>query len=201
MSESSKSQEPYFDLPEEESTEELDAQVQKAQEQLLQLKRQQELIEKQKSELEELGRRQEALEQGRNEMIQNFSRSLVVLEREAYECEKRLEQLNNTRENFRSHLRSLEAINPRGWHNNELQDELSKALHLVDEARTDFTRSRVRINADAEEEILDDAADEEEALGYSDRDFLFWLKAGFAFTLPVVLALVLILLFLVIRPL
>jgi len=40
------------------SAEHLDSQVQKAQEQLLALKRQQEQIEKQKRELEELSRRQ-----------------------------------------------------------------------------------------------------------------------------------------------
>ena len=51
MSESMK--EPLLDLPEERSAppEMLDSQVQRAQEQLLQLKRQQELIEKQKREL------------------------------------------------------------------------------------------------------------------------------------------------------
>ncbi len=50
------------------STEHLDSQVQKAQEQLISLKRQQEQIEKQKRELEELSRRQEELERGRAEM-------------------------------------------------------------------------------------------------------------------------------------
>ena len=66
----------------------LDSQVQKAQEQLLQLRRQQEQIEKQKRELEELSRRQEELERGRAEMTDKLTRSLVVLEREAYETQK-----------------------------------------------------------------------------------------------------------------
>ena len=65
----------------------LDSQVQKAQEQLLQLRRQQEQIEKQKRELEELSRRQEELERGRAEMTDKLTRSLVVLEREAYETQ------------------------------------------------------------------------------------------------------------------
>ena len=70
------------------TTEHLDSQVQKAQEQLLQLKRQQEQIEKQKRELEELSRRQEELEHGRAEMTDKLTRSLVVLEREAYDAQK-----------------------------------------------------------------------------------------------------------------
>jgi len=70
MSESTK--EPFLDLPEDHaaSPEMLDSQVQRAQEQLLQLKRQQELIEKQKRELEELSRKQEELEKGRSDMIE-----------------------------------------------------------------------------------------------------------------------------------
>src|SRR5881398_2090194 len=75
------------------SAEHLDSQVQKAQEQLLQLKRQQEQIEKQKRELEELSRRQEELENGRAEMADKLTRALVVLEREAYNAQSRLEQV------------------------------------------------------------------------------------------------------------
>src|SRR5436309_15348192 len=98
--------EQMLELSEEEalSAEHLDSQVQKAQEQLLALKRQQEHIEKQKRELEELSRRQEELDRGRAEMADKFTRSLVVLEREAYETEKKLEQVRATRESFAQHL-------------------------------------------------------------------------------------------------
>ena len=67
---------------------------------MLQLKRQQEQIEKQKRELEELSRRQEELERGRAEMTDKLTRSLVILEREAYDSQKKLEQLRATRESF-----------------------------------------------------------------------------------------------------
>jgi len=87
----------------------LDSQVQKAQEQLVQLRRQQEQIEKQKRELEELSRRQEELERGRAEMTDKLTRSLVVLEREAYETQNKLEQLRATRESFGQHLEILVA--------------------------------------------------------------------------------------------
>src|SRR5450755_2170890 len=82
------------------STEHLDSQVQKAQEQLLQLKRQQEQIEKQKRELEEMSRRQELFQQGKAEMTEKFTRALVVLERETYEAQKRVEQLKVIQESF-----------------------------------------------------------------------------------------------------
>ena len=96
--------EQMLELSEEEgmSPEHLDSQVQKAQEQLLQLKRQQEQIEKQKRELEELSRRQEELERGRAEMTDKLTRSLVVLEREAYDTQKKLEQIRSDAREFRT---------------------------------------------------------------------------------------------------
>src|SRR5450432_3710874 len=71
------------------SPEHLDSQVQRAQEALLSLKRQSEQIEKQKRELEELSRRQAELERGRAEMSDKLTRSLVILEREAYDAQDR----------------------------------------------------------------------------------------------------------------
>src|ERR1051326_9428321 len=117
------------------SPEHLDSQVQKAQEQLLQLKRQQEQIEKQKRELEELSRRQDELEQGRGEMTDKLTRALVVLEREAYNAQSRLEQIRVARESFSQHLELVEAIDPRNWDPADLHKELRRALSKVDDAR------------------------------------------------------------------
>src|SRR5204863_604083 len=125
--------EQMLELSEEESLspEHLDSQVQKAQDQLLQLKRQQDQIEKQKRELEELSRRQEELERGRAEMSDRLTRSLVVLEREAYDAQTKMEQLRATRESFGQHLELLEAIDPRTWNTADLNKELSRALRTV----------------------------------------------------------------------
>src|ERR1044072_6851497 len=97
------------------SAEHLDSQVQKAQEQLLQLKRQQEQIEKQKRELEELSRRQDELEQGRGGRADKLTRALVVLEREAYDAQRRLGQVRVAGESCSQHLELVEAIDPRNW--------------------------------------------------------------------------------------
>src|SRR5258708_27642464 len=112
MPEKIRPSEQMLELSEEESLspEHLDSQVQKAQEQLLQLKRQQDQIEKQKRELEELSRRQDELERGRAEMSDKLARSLVILEREAYDTQKKLETLRVTRESFRQHLELIESI-------------------------------------------------------------------------------------------
>src|SRR5881296_3305735 len=161
------------------SVEHLESQVQKAQEQLLQLKRQQEQIEKQKRELEELSRRQEELDRGRAEMTDKLTRSLVVLEREAYNAQKRLEQIRSTRESFGQHLELIEAIDPKSWNQVDLHKELSRALSAVDDARTDFSQQRSRLQA--AEEGPSDVALPEVAPDVSDllnggRSFSDWLK-------------------------
>src|SRR5207244_2849565 len=139
--------EQMLELSEEEplSPEHLDSQVQKAQDQLLQLKRQQDQIEKQKRELEELSRKQEELERGRAEMSDKLTRSLVVLEREAYDAQKRLEQLRGMRESFGQHLELIEAIDPKSWNPSELHKELSRALSTVEGARVEFSQQRSRL--------------------------------------------------------
>ena len=171
------------------SPEHLDSQVQKAQEQLIALKRQQEQIEKQKRELEELSRRQEELERGRAEMGDKLTRSLVVLEREAYETQKKLEQLRATRESFDQHLALLEAIDPKSWNPAELHKELSRALSTVDDARAEFSQQRSRLTASADEtgEVpLPDAAPEVGGFG-SANSFVQWMQIGFALTLPLII--------------
>src|SRR5437588_7396384 len=172
------------------SAEHLDSQVQKAQEQLVQLKRQQEQIEKQKRELEELSRRQEELEHGRAEMTDKLARALVVLEREAYNAQKRLEQLRATRESFGQHLELIEAIDPKSWSPADLHKELSRALSTVDDARTEYSEQRSRLQAadeggGGETSLAEVGAGSYELSG--GRSFSQWLQIGVALTLPLII--------------
>lgn len=169
------------------SPEHLDSQVQKAQEQLLHLRRQAEQIEKQKRELEELSRRQEELERGRAEMTDKLSRSLVILEREGYDSQKKLEQIRTTHESFTQHLQLLEAIDPKSWNPTELPKELSRALSTVDDARTEFSQQRSRLEAGGGEssdlELPEVAAS---GAGLAGRSFAQWVQIGFAVSLPLI---------------
>src|SRR5204862_8048265 len=167
------------------SAEHLDSQMQKAQEQLLQLKRQQEQIEKQKRELEELSRRQEELDRGRAEMTDKLTRSLVVLEREAYDAQKRLEQVRAMRESFGQHLELIEAIDPKSWNPAVLHKELSRALSTVEGARVEFGQQRSRLQAT--EDTDGGAALPEIAAGFSGgrRSLVVWMKLVFELSLSV----------------
>jgi len=183
--------EQMLELSEEEamSPEHLDSQVQRAQEQLQQLRRQADQIEKQKRELEELSRRQEELERGRAEMTDKLSRSLVILEREGYDSQKKLEQIRATHESFTQHLQLLESIDPKGWNPAELPKELSRALSTVDDARTEFSQQRSRLEAGSGESAEIDLPDVVSgSLGLAGgRSFMQWMQIGFAVTLPLII--------------
>ncbi|TMP89544.1 MAG: hypothetical protein E6L08_14490 [Verrucomicrobia bacterium] len=189
MAEGTRPVEQMLDLTEETpSAEHLDDQVQKAQEQLLQLKRQQEQIEKQKRELEELSRRQDELEHGRAEMSDKLTRALVVLEREAYNAQSWLEQIRVARESFAQHLELIEAIDPRNWNPSDLHKELSRALSTVDDARTEYNEHRSRLQAgggNGDQSLPDTAPGVYE--NSAGRSFSEWLQIGLALTLPLII--------------
>src|SRR5215467_9869590 len=191
MAEKIRPVEQMLELSEDEaaSPEHLDSQVQKAQEQLLHLKRQQEQIEKQKRELEELSRRQDELEHGRAEMADKLTRSLVVLEREAYNAQSRLEQIRAARETFGQHLELIEAIDPKSWNHSDLHKDLSRALSTVDEARTVYNEQRSRLQAaggtEGDASLPDVVTDAYE--GSNGRSFIQWFQIGLALTLPLII--------------
>jgi hypothetical protein len=191
MADRTRSDEQYLDLPDDDGLggEHLDNQVQKAQEQLVALKRQQEMIEKQKRELEELSRRQEQLQMGKHEMIEKFTRAIVVLEREHYDAQKRVELLNAIHDSFNQHVEVLDTINPKSWEGLDINKELTKALSAVDDSRAEYARSLPKISAERSSEGGADpvAASAGYQMDYGiaeTKDFTYWLKAGFAFTLP-----------------
>lgn len=183
----------YLELPEEDN-ESIDTgmQVQRAQEQLLALKRQQEQVEKQKRELEELGRRQEELQQGRVEMTERLTRALVVVERETVDAQKRVELLQAIDDSYRKHLLNLERINSKSWEPTQVNKELSKALSAVEDARAEYNKSRPKISVEVAEGGEVSGGD---GLSYEyesgvEKNFLYWLKSGAAFTLPLIFVLI-----------
>ncbi len=163
---------------------ELDTRVQRAQEQLMALRRQQEFIERQKRELEELGRKQDELARGRTELSGLIGTALIHVDRESFEAEKRIETLRQAREILSLHQREIAAIDPKSWTEDEVQARLATALSEIEAARVDYERMRVRISQREDGDDLK-AYQEEAAMG--EEDFLTVFKRGLAFTLPLIL--------------
>lgn len=182
-----------LDLDEDVTSEELAAQVQRAQAELGELKRRSEQIERDKQRLEELSRRQDELEAGRAEMVDRLTRSMATIQRETEETQRRLEQLHTIHNSFLAHMRSLEGINPKLWTGSDLSKELSRAMSLVDDARADYSKSQAKLEVDASDPAaVGVTGDYDEYYGSGEKGFSYWLTAGFAFTLPLSAVLLLI---------
>jgi chromosome segregation ATPase len=178
----------FLDLPEGDplSTEHLDEKVQQAEQQEQSLKRQLEAVEKQKREFSELSRRQEAMIAGRNELADKLTRALALIERETMEAGRRLELLQSVNSSFLQHRDSIEAINPKLWDETEISRELTQAVAAVDDARNEYNRSFPRISALPEQGAAGDSGYVADYSGGDGKDFIGWLKIGFAFSLPVI---------------
>ena len=180
-----KAPDPYLDLDEDASGE-LGDKVQQVRAELESLKQKQEEIEREKSRLEELKRRQDELDTGRSEMLDKLTRSLVVVQREVEETQKRLEQLHTIYNSFTQHLRQLESINARSWSGSELPRELSKAISSVEDARAEYIKAQAKISVEPVSSDPSSGTAQDGDYGYyEERGFLYWLKSGFAFTLPI----------------
>lgn len=189
MADRSRPPQDNYELSEDEiSPEHLDSQVQKAQEQLLSLKRQQDVIERQKRELEELSRRQEQLQTGRAEMIDKLTRALVIVEREEFETQRRAQMLSGIKESFTLHLQYFESLDLRGLEGHDLSKELTRALSALDDAKAEYSRTIPRIGSPEGDgtEIAGELGHSSYSHEAGARDFYYWLKSGFGFTLPLV---------------
>lgn len=186
MAEHRSPREDFLDLnepPSAHGVEQLDEQVAQAQERLVALKRQAEQLEREKQKLEELSRRQEQFDTGRSDMVDKFTSALVHIQRETDQTLKRLEILKNVQETFTDCLHDLEAITPQDWTPEDLTKELSKALGIVEDARSVFVKAQAQIGVDDESPISGASPYETEHLSHG-HSFGYWLMAGFGFTLP-----------------
>lgn len=164
---------------------ELGDKVQQVRAELESLKQKQEEIEREKARLEELKRRQDSLEQGRTEMLDKLTRALVVVQREIEESQKRVEQMHTIYNSFTQHLQHIESINARGWLPQDLPRELSKALSSVEDARAEYIKAHAKLSVDTSGEVSLPSQEMDYQLAEEERGFNYWLKSGFAFTLPI----------------
>ncbi len=184
-------------------SDEFDEQVQLAQEQLLHLRHQQQLIEKQKAEIEDLKIRRREFLDGRSQLVDRLSRAVVSLERETFETQKKVEQFLQTKDSFERHLEAIEQFNPDEWSRAEMRAELSRALGVIDDARTEYQKGMARMHTlmkEDEDITSPPPAAPRNPIASSTlegkpnataplpecRDFGYWFRAGLAFTLPLI---------------
>ena len=127
------------------SREEVDRKVVEAQQKLAELKRAQEELERERASLEELRRRQLEFQNGRQEIIQNLTRGLGLLEEAEFNARREGEQMNKTIADFRDALAKVERIHDETWTKENFNVELTRALTAVENARMEWNSARLKV--------------------------------------------------------
>jgi DNA repair exonuclease SbcCD ATPase subunit len=180
--------------------------VDAARQQLAELQRKKEELEREKTELEELRRKQDEYELGRKEMLERLNRSLVLLEHDQIETQRKGENIQNALVSFKARKEEIEAIREDQWNNATLKAELTRALAIVDSARNDFNHYRARLDVLDEKRNPDAAIATGSLSAFAPREdvlsrlkFGDLIKVGFALSLPLIVVGVILLIVLATR--
>ena len=175
------------------SRDDVDRKVVEAQQKLVELKRAQEELERERAGLEEVRRRQTEFQTGRQEIIQNLTRGLGLLEEAEFAARRDAEQMVKTLGDFRAALAKVQAIHDETWTKENFQIELTRALTIIENARMEWNSARLKLPALVGETKTATASAEKNSTAASAAPSLAELsfgqlcKIGFAFTWPLLL--------------
>ncbi|PWU13855.1 MAG: hypothetical protein C5B50_18525 [Verrucomicrobia bacterium] len=124
--------------------EEVDSKVVDAQQRLAELKRAQEDLERQRAALEETRRRQSEFETGRQEMVQNLTRALGLLEEGELAARCDAEQMGKALGELRDALNKVQAVHEEMWTKDNFAVELTRGLTTLENARMEWNAARLK---------------------------------------------------------
>jgi len=125
--------------------EEVERKVVDAQQKLAELKRAQEELERERAALEEVRRRQNEFQTGRQEIIQNLTRGIGLLEEAEFTARRDAEQMARTITDFRDALTKVQAIREEAWARDSFNVELTRGLTAVENARMEWNAARLKL--------------------------------------------------------
>ena len=150
----------------------------------MQLQHQARVVERRKDELEEITRKEREYTRGRAELHEKLTGMLVMLERSTAETQRQLEVLLQARDDISRHYRALSAIGIEDWNAPGVVEQADHALAVINDARADFERVSARTATCGLAGSPTPGGDSAPAAA---QDFRYWLRSGFAFTLPLVI--------------
>ncbi len=139
------------------SREEVDFRVSETQQKLAELKRAQEELERERAGLEETRRRQMEFQTGRQEMVQNLTRGLGLLEEAEFNARRDAEQMSKSLVDLREALSKVHTIDEQAWTKENFNVELTRSLTIIENARMEWNTARLKFP------VLSNAPKEEEA--------------------------------------
>ena len=161
--------------------------------------RQQEL-EKRKQEIVEQRHRIELLERNKSDLLEKLRRNNVLVVRQGEQAARAAAICKEAGTRFTQLHQDIDSINPDAWDEADYGANLVNALAKVDSATNEYRAAMDRVAAvdwHAPQGAMPDVNGLEGPSGStSSHGFTYWLLAGFAFTLPVIIVFILLALYL-----
>lgn len=169
--------------------EDTDRKVVEAQQKLVELKRAQEELERERAGLEELRRRQTEFLTGREEITQQLTRGVAILEEAEFAARRDAEQMVKTLTDFKDSLKKVQAIHDETWTKETFQTELTRALTAVENARMEWNSARLKLpvlagEANTPAAVGNGAPAAKTSLPLAEMSLGQLCKLGFGFTWP-----------------
>ena len=172
------------------SRDDVDRKVVETQQKLVELKRAQEELERERAGLEELRRRQSEFKTGSQEIVQQLTRGLGLLEEAEFCARRDAEQMVKTVGDFRAALTKVQAIHDEIWTKENFQIELTRALTTIENARMEWNSARLKLPVLAGENKPASAVEKNSAPtapSLAELSFGQLCKIGLAMTWPLLL--------------
>jgi len=123
---------------------EVDSQVLERQQKIAELARAKEAKERELASLEETRRRQLEFKTGRQEMLQNLTRGLGLLEEAEFSARRDAEQMAKALADLKDALAKVEAMQEESWSGENFEIELTRGLTAVENARMEWNAARLK---------------------------------------------------------
>ena len=161
------------------------------QQKLAELKRTQQELERERASLEETRRRQLEFTTGRQEMQQNLTRGISLLEEAEFAARRDAEQMAKALQGLRDVLGKIEAVREETWTRDNLNVELTRATTAVENARMEWNAARLKFPALTGPTAVEVAQAPENAAAadfLAEKSYADLCKLGLALTWPLALA-------------
>ena len=163
--------------------------LQEAQTQIEQLQQQQAEVERQKQELQEINEAKDDFLHGQVEMHEKLSTAVTAMDREIFATRQELDELEQARICFADHLEKINQLNPDGWNNESLRQDLTRAISVLDLAEDEYEQAVDHFASGRSASVFGGGKKPKRINNSSSGEnaFMTTLYNGFAFNLPIVL--------------
>ncbi len=148
------------------------------------LRRRTDEIERERRTLEEETRQVDRFEQSRREIVEKLDQTLILLEKHERQTIRLTELYAGTRHRFTELQHEVKALQESDWEEARIGEEVSRAIVVIDDARKEYGKAMARLEAAEAGSTAEIGTSLAAAAPEEPRDFMYWVKTGFAFFLP-----------------